>query len=175
MTTQIKVLLHLLKEKIQIVFAVVGAFLMPVQPLLLLIGAMILIDTLTGLWKSKKTGVPVTSKKLSRVISKMLLYQICIITFFILDKYLLGEFISLLTSIPLFLTKVSAIILATIELVSINENFKAVTGISMWTQLKLILGRAAEVKDDLKKIGDFKEDKKTDDPEEIKPGEEDSV
>jgi hypothetical protein len=120
---------------------------------------MILIDTVTGVYKAKKRKEKVTSRKLSQVISKMFLYQLTVITFFLLDKYLLGEFIGKFTSIPLFLTKVSAIILASIEVVSINENFTAITGKSMWTQIKLILWRAKELNDDYKAVGLKPQDK----------------
>lgn len=186
MKTQFTLLAHTIKEKCQIVFATIGAFLLPIRPLLLLVGVMILVDTITGIWKAKKRKEEVTSRKLSKVISKMLLYQLCIITFFLLDKYLLGEFIGLFTSIDLFLTKVSAIILASIELVSINENFTSITGTSLWKQAKLLLARAKELNEDYKAATDGlkpNEDKKEKDQsndaatesDAAKNGEEDKV
>jgi hypothetical protein len=159
MKEQLAILLTTLKAKVHIALSVVGAFLLPLQGLLILIGLMIAIDTFTGVYKARKKKEKVTSRKLSNVISKMLLYQLTLLTFYILDVYLLGEFVSIFTSIPLFLTKLTAIILCSIEVVSINENFTAITGKSLWTQIKLILWRAKELNDDYKAVGLKPQDK----------------
>jgi hypothetical protein len=176
MKEQLTILATTIASKAKVMIAVIGAFLMPIEPLLVLIGAMILVDTITGVYKARKKKEKVTSRKLSQVISKMFLYQLTVITFFLLDSYLLGEFVSIFTSIPLFLTKVSAILLASIEVVSINENFTAITGKSLWKQIKLILWRAKELNDDYKAVG-LKPQDKAKPTDDVTPtsGEEDKV
>jgi hypothetical protein len=50
------------------------------------------------------------------------------------------------------LTKVVALILASIEVMSINENYKVVKGIDLWQSMKLLFARAKDINDDIKKI-----------------------
>jgi hypothetical protein len=131
---------------------VIGAFLLPIKPLLILVGLCIFLDTVFGVWKCKKTGIEVNSKGLSAIISKMVLYQSAIILFFALEKYILGDFVMLFTSIHLFLTKIIAILLIGIEVTSISENIKAVTGRGLWGRIKILLGRAKAVTSDIKEL-----------------------
>ena len=134
------------------VLVVVGAFLLPIKPLLILVGICIFLDTVFGIWKCKKTGIEINSKGLSAIISKMVLYQSAIILFFALEMYILGDFIMLFTSIHLFLTKIVAILLIGIEITSISENIKAVTGRGLWGRVKVLLGRAKAVSSDIKDL-----------------------
>jgi multisubunit Na+/H+ antiporter MnhG subunit len=125
---------------------------MPIKPLMILVGLMIILDTIFGIWKCKKQGTEITSKGLSSIVSKMVLYEAAVILIFALEKFMLGEFVLLFTAIPLFLTKVVATLLVGIELTSMSENFKEATGISIWHKIKIMLGRAKEIKDDVNDI-----------------------
>ena len=71
-------------------------FFAPIQGLLIAVAFGIFLDTFTGIFKSIKLNgwVSVRSRKLSNVISKMLLYHICIILLFGIDKFLLNELVS---------------------------------------------------------------------------------
>lgn len=140
------------KITINKILIVLGAFLLPVKPLLILVGICIFLDTIFGVWKCKKTGVPINSKGLSAIISKMVLYQSAVILFFALEKYILGDFVMLFTSIPLFLTKVIATLLVGIEITSISENIKEATGQGLWGRIKVLLGRAKAVTSDIKEL-----------------------
>lgn len=149
--------MKLLLSKIKLVHIVTPlmAFLIPIKPLIILVGVMISLDTITGVWKSKKKKVPITSRALSAVVSKMVLYQAAVILFFALEKYMLGDFIGLFTSIPLFLTKVVSTILCGIEITSINENFKSATNKSLWERIKEVLKRAQTAKNELNDFDDL--------------------
>jgi hypothetical protein len=138
-----------------IVFATIGAFLLPIQPLLILVGLMIILDTITGLWKAFKLKQKITSKKLSNIVSKMILYQGVVITLYILERYLLGEFIGLFVQIPFFLTKMISVVLVGIEAMSMHENFEAITNINIWKSFKTMVKRGTEVKNDLIELGDL--------------------
>jgi hypothetical protein len=148
--------LSIFYEKIKIgatvVASIVMAFLMPIVPLLLIVGGLIFLDTCVGLWRAYKTNELISSKKLSNIISKMVLYQTSIITFFLIEKYIVGDFIVHVTSIQLFLTKVLACTLCSIELKSMDESYQIVTGISIWDRFKLLLKRSNEVKKGVKEI-----------------------
>jgi len=117
-----------------------------------MIGVLILIDTMTGIWKAKKLGEKITSRKLSAIISKLALYEVTVIMFFLIDKFILNDIILTFFSVPFMLTKVVALVLASIEVMSINENYKSVKQIDLWGSLKNLLARSAEIKEDIKKI-----------------------
>lgn len=143
---------ELFKHNTTILFAVISAFLAPIQPLLFAVGLMIFLDTITGVIRSMKLDQTITSRKLSQIITKMLLYQGAIISLFLVEKLLLGEFIALFTTIKFFLTKIGAVTLVFIEAKSINENIQQGTGVDVWETFKLMLSRAKYVKDEISSI-----------------------
>lgn len=142
--------------------AIIAAFLAPVKALVIVVGACIVMDTITGMLKARKKKEPITSRKLSVVISKMFLYQGALILFFAIEKYILADFVGYFVDIPLFLTKILAAVLAGIELMSINENYQAISGVSIWGKFKEMLAMAKEVKADIKELTDGEEDNHTD-------------
>jgi hypothetical protein len=117
-----------------------------------MIGVLIAIDTFTGIWKANKLKEKISSRKLSAVISKLGLYEITVIMFFLIDKFVLNDIILTFFSVPFMLTKVVALVLASIEVMSINENYKVVKGIDLWQSMKLLFARAKDINDDIKKI-----------------------
>ena len=134
--------------------AIVSSFFMPISGILILIGLSVILDTLTGVWKSKKLKKPITSRKLSAVISKILLYEITVMLFYLIDYFILNDIILTFFSVELMTTKILALVLVSIEVISINENFKAVKGIDLWASLKNLLARAKEVTQDFKDINE---------------------
>jgi len=132
--------------------AMLGAFLMPISGLLFLVGFVIMLDTITGVWKSIKHKVPITSRGLSAIISKMLLYEVTVILFYMIDKFILNNIILQFFSVELLLTKVLSLILVSIEVMSINENYKAVKGLDLWQAMKNLFARAKEIKQQVNEI-----------------------
>jgi hypothetical protein len=123
--------------------------------LLIAVGAAIALDTLFGIYRAVrvKGWYFINSRTLSNIISKMLLYELCIVFLYVIDFFILSEFFEKWFSVSFFATKVCAILLIFIEGVSIKENFEKATGKDIWLLLKKALGRANEVKDS---IMDFK-------------------
>jgi hypothetical protein len=117
-----------------------------------MIGVLICIDTITGIWKANKLEEKITSRKLSAIISKLGLYEMTVIMFFLIDQFILNDIILTFFSVPFMLTKVVALVLASIEVMSINENYKVVKGIDLWQSMKLLFARAKDIKDDINKI-----------------------
>ena len=117
-----------------------------------MIGVLICIDTFTGIWKDKKIGDKITSRKLSSIISKLALYEITVIMFFLIDKFILNDIILTFFSVPFMLTKVVALVLASIEVMSINESYKQVKQVDLWQSAKDLFARAKEIKEDLNKL-----------------------
>ena len=154
MKNQLLLLLTTLQAKPLIMISSILSFLLPVANILLLVGFAITLDTLTGIWKSIKTGDKITSRKLSSIISKMLLYQSTILLFFMLDVFILDEIVLAFFNIHLLTTKILGLTLFSIELVSINENYKKVMNVDLWSSLKNMLSRAKEIKGDITKVNE---------------------
>jgi len=149
MKLQLSILLSSIQKYIIQLFAVVSAFFLPISGILFLIGFAILVDTLTGIWKSKKLGIPITSRKLSAIVSKLFLYEVAVIGFYLIDKFILNDIILTFFSVPLMLTKILSLVLCSIEVISISENYKAVKGIDIWSAFKNLLQRSKEIKQDI--------------------------
>ena len=152
MKIQLIILLTNIRLSFMKLLAVVGAFFLPISGILFLIGFAILLDTLTGIWKSKKLGIPITSRKLSAIVSKLFLYEIAVIGFYLIDYFILNDIILVFFSIPLMLTKILSLVLVSIECISINENYFAIRGISVWDSMKLLFSRAKEIKGEINEI-----------------------
>lgn len=149
-----------LKTQIFAIIAMILAFFAPIGPLLIIVGLAIFADTIFGIIKSYKRKVKITSRRMSAIVSKMFLYQFCVIGVFVIDKYLLSGILSMFTSHELLATKLVVLTLLSIELKSINENIEAGFKINIWQSLKKMVSRAKELKDDVEQIIDDKEDNK---------------
>lgn len=82
----------------------------------------------------------------------MLLYEVCVLFLFLMDKFVLNEFIKHAFGFDFMFTKICAILLIFIELVSIKENVEEAFKIDVWKMLKSLLSRAKEIKADINEI-----------------------
>jgi len=149
MKTQLLILLTTFQQKFVQLLAVISSFFLPISGILFLIAFAIVVDTITGIWKAKKLKIKITSRKLSAVVSKLMLYEVAVIGFYLIDFWILNDIILKFFSVPLMLTKILSLILVSIEVMSINENYKAVKGIDIWQGMKNLFARAKEIKTDL--------------------------
>ena len=160
MRMQLAILLASIKQSFTQLLAVIGAFFLPISGILFLIGFAIVVDTLTGLWKAKKLKIKITSRKLSAIISKLMLYEVAVIGFYLIDFWILNDIILKFFSVPLMLTKILSSVLCSIEVISISENYKAVKGIDIWSAFKQLLQRSKEIKQDIDGVR-YKQDSST--------------
>jgi len=123
----------------------------PIYGLLVAVGTAIILDTFTGVFKAVKLNgwKSIRSRKLSNIVSKMMLYEVCVLLLFLMDKYLLNEFVVLSFGIEYMFTKICAILLIFIELVSVKENIEEAYKIDIWAMLKKLLSRAKEINSDI--------------------------
>ena len=128
------------------------AFFAPINGVLITVGAAIALDTIMGLWKSTKNKIPITSKGLSAIASKMFLYESVVLLTFLLDNFVIGDIVKSIFSVEFLATKIAAMLFIYIEMKSIDENYKAVKGISLWNELKSMASRTKEIKEELKHI-----------------------
>jgi phage-related holin len=152
MKAQLSLLLISIQSELLTLISICFAFFLPISGILLMIGILIVIDTITGIWKAKKIGDKITSRKLSSIISKLALYEVTVIMFFLIDQFILNEIVLTFFSVPFMLTKIVALVLSSIEVMSINENYKVVKGIDLWQSMKLLFARAKDIKEDLNKL-----------------------
>ena len=126
----------------------------PIQGILISVGMAIILDTFTGVFKAVKLNgwKSIKSRTLSQIVSKLLLYEVCILLLFVIDKFILNEFIIKWLGINFMFTKICAILLIFVELVSIKENIEASYNISIWKLLKNLFLRAKEIKEDIDQI-----------------------
>ena len=127
-------------------------FFTPVVGILIAVGVAIALDTILGIAKAIILKDKITSRKLSNIVSKFVLYQSAILLLFTIDKFLLGEFFKIWFSIPFFFTKVVAIVIIFIELTSMKENFEAAFKVDIFKKLKELLRRSKELKDGVDKL-----------------------
>lgn len=126
----------------------------PIQGILISVGMAIILDTFTGVFKAVKLNgwQSIKSRTLSQIVSKLLLYEVCILLLFVIDKFILNEFIIKWLGINYMFTKICAILLIFVELVSIKENIESSYNISIWNLLKNLFLRAKEIKQDIDQI-----------------------
>lgn len=116
---------------------ILGTFLSPTVPLLMIVGLAILIDTLAGRWaasfQATKDGkIPreeVTSKKTRQgVVEKSVSYSLVVLTFYCIDYAILNEVV--VTYIPWqhLATKIVVLFICWIEYDSIDEKYYRVKG-----------------------------------------------
>ena len=123
-----------LKGKVWL-FASLAVFL-PIKELMLTIGFLVAADLMVGVWKAIKTGQRIRSRRMSDTITKLLLYQLAIMSGFLIETFIISELIPI--------TKLIATVIAIIEFKSIIESIEAVTGKDLWSKIKAIVGRKSE-------------------------------
>lgn len=82
----------------------------------------------------------------------MMLYEICILLLFVMDKFVLNEFVKHAFGFEFMFTKICAILLMFIELVSVKENIEEAFNIDIWKMVKGALNRAKDINSDIKEI-----------------------
>jgi hypothetical protein len=121
----------------------------PIKGLLIAVGVAIALDTIIGIFKAIRMKEEITSRRMSNIVSKFVLYEFSILLLFLIDKFLLGEFFKLWFQIDNFFTKVVSIILIFIEITSIKENFEVAFKINIWQLLKKTIQRAKYIKNEI--------------------------
>lgn len=123
---------HILGEYTIGVLAFLGAFFNELQPTLWAIGFLIMTDTTLAIWATWKHNgrASVKSRKMGRIVTKIILYPLAIIVAKVAEEYLAPE-------IPWL--KVTTGIVATVEIKSIFEKMNLLLGFDLWSKLKKAL------------------------------------
>ena len=108
------------------------AALAPIHTVLFVVGLLILIDTITGVWAAYKEGQKITSAKLRRLVSKIVIYNIAVISAFLLENWLLEGLLPV--------SKIVAGAVGSVEMKSILENGNRITGLDLFSEVIKRLG-----------------------------------
>jgi hypothetical protein len=113
---------------------------LPIQGLMFTIGFLVGTDMIVGIWKALKLKEKIRSRRMSDTITKLLLYQIAIMSGYLIEKYVIVSIIPV--------AKLIGTVIAIIEFKSILESIESVTGQDLWTKIKKIIGRKdSDIKD----------------------------
>ena len=138
------------KTNLLIFSSFILSFFAPVIPFIIITIGFILFDTIMGLLKvkytSRNTGLKLNSNAFKRgFIPKMLIYTLVLIAVYSADKILTNEVVKHYTQFNFVITKVVALILIIIETWSIDENFKAIFGVSIIAKFKEFVKKGTNI------------------------------
>ena len=124
MKTTILNLLHLGYEKIAYAICCgwIFSFFVPIKGFLLFVIAVTFADMVTGIKAARKEGQKISSKGMYRTVEKIVTYYVGIMIF---------ELAKITFSLPVPITYMVAFLIATVELYSISENIKRITGVNL--------------------------------------------
>lgn len=126
-------ILFLIKGKIELLLISFVAVFVPLVHLLIAVGLVIAIDFVFGIWRAIHVKEKVTSRKMSATVGKMLLYQLMIISLFLVEKFMMGGLLPI--------TQIGASFLGLIELKSISESFEIIYNVNLFNKIKLFFSR----------------------------------
>jgi len=126
--------LHLGWEKITYAICCgwIFSFFIPIKGFLLFTIFVVFADTISGVLASKKQAIEINSRGLYRTIEKIIVYFLSILIF---------EGAKQTFSIPLNISYMVASMIAVVELTSISENVKKITGVNLGTFILRIFRR----------------------------------
>ena len=134
MKTTLINLFHLGWEKITyaICFGWVASFFIPIKGFLIFTIFVVFADMGTGIMAAKKEQQKINSKGLYRTIEKIVVYFCAILIF---------EGARNTFSLPFNITYMTAFLIAAVELTSISENIKRITGVNLTTLITRFFNR----------------------------------
>jgi hypothetical protein len=121
-----------MKEWLVNIIVTTIALLAPIHALIIAVSVLILADFITGILAAIRRKEKVSSASMRRTISKLIVYQIAIITGFVLETYLLSSIFPV--------AKLVAGVIGLVEFKSILENANCILGGHIFTAVLEKLG-----------------------------------
>lgn len=112
----------------------------PIQPMLLVTGFLIFADLLSGILAAKKRKETINSAGFRRTISKILVYNLAVISGFLVETYMISDLLPI--------SKLIAGVIALTELRSILENLNCINGVDLFKTVLGSLGSKNDIKRD---------------------------
>lgn len=108
----------------------------PIHPVVISVGVLIFADTFFGIWAAKKRGEKISSKRMGDSVVKMLVYQIVLITGFLVETHLIDG------AVPI--VKLAALYIGMVEVKSLLENASTILGRDIFKELVGRLGSKSD-------------------------------
>ena len=102
-----------------IVLSTFGA-LAPIHPILITVGVLVAVDTILGVWASKKRGERISSGRAGRVLTKMFVYEMVLVVLFMVETNVWGSWLPAV--------KIAAGAICVVEVISLLENSGTILG-----------------------------------------------
>jgi hypothetical protein len=135
------------------ILAFVAAYFAPITGVCVAVAAAIIADTLIGAGASLKKGHKFKSVRLrTGLVYKMLIYQCVLLTVYLIDVNIFGAVFDNVIGERHLVTKAVAIVLISIEAISIDENFETLTGQRLSTRIRSLIVKAKTIKKDTKEL-----------------------
>jgi phage-related holin len=96
----------------------------PIKSILIVTGFLIITDLISGILAAKKRGETISSSGLRRTVTKMLVYNLAVISGFLVEKYMISDILAI--------SKLIAGVISIVELKSILENLNTINGSSIF-------------------------------------------
>lgn len=128
-----------MKDFLKHTLLALAGVLAPAKALLISVGFLIMADLVTGVWAAIKRKEKIKSSALRRTLSKIVIYQIAVISGFLVETYMLEAIFPV--------SKVVASVIGLVELKSILENANSILGQDLF---KTVLARLGSENDELK-------------------------
>ncbi len=138
----------------------VATLLMPIVPLLLLIGFAILLDTIFGIMAAKKHNKKIVSTKFSRIVSKSIVYMSLVLLAYGMDYILINDIFLNYFKINLLFTKIVGIGIVVVEFFSVDEKIRSLNNNKgTWYYFTHITGKGKQIAHKIKEVKkEIKED-----------------
>jgi hypothetical protein len=121
-----------MKDWLHKIFIASVAALAPIHAVILSVGFLIIADLITGILAAYKRKEKITSAAMRRTISKIVVYQLAVISGFLLEAYLLDKLLPI--------SKIVAGVIGIVEFKSILENSNYIIGQDIFKALIKKLG-----------------------------------
>ncbi len=108
------------------------AVLAPIHAIMGVVGFLIFADLFLGVWAAMKHGEKIKSSAMRRTVSKILVYQLVIISGFLCETFLLGGLIPI--------SKLAAAVIGMVEIKSVLENANTINGGDIFKKMIQKLG-----------------------------------
>ena len=105
-------------------------FFLEITAALFAVGFLIIVDTFTGIWAAYKRKEEINSRKLGRIMQKIVLYPLAIIIAKVAEDYLAPD-------IPWIY--VTTGIIGAVEVKSNFENIGSILGFNLWKRIKAVI------------------------------------
>ncbi len=122
-------------------------FFAPIKGIVLIVAISTIIDTCFGVWKAKSLGEDITSKIFRHgLVPKLLSYIAVVMLVFASDVFIINEMTMSVVSVAFVSTKLTSLVLISIEVKSMDESFVKVKGYSFIDKFKLIINKIKDLK-----------------------------